>query len=71
MQEHHYLKTYRLQKNLTQRQLAKLLGISWQMISHIERGRRGITIENAMAWQKRTNGELKPYELCPILKQFY
>lgn len=46
------IKTYRERKQLSRKDLAKILDVSRQLISHIENGRRQITPENAVKWEK-------------------
>lgn len=40
------IKAFRLRKDISQMELAKMLGVSQTHMSNIERGRAGITIEN-------------------------
>lgn len=46
----HPLKTYRKNRQMTQGELASVLGISDAMVTHIENGRRPITPAKAVAW---------------------
>lgn len=42
-----WLKNKRTNKGLKQYEVAKKCGISWQLYSHIENGRRNVTVKNA------------------------
>ena len=59
------LKEYRTKNNLTQLQLAIKLGCSQSLVTHIESGRRRVSWENAISWEKRTNKELTKEILAP------
>lgn len=61
------IKDYRASKGWSLKRLADRLGVSVQLISHIENGRRQITAEKAVDWELRTGGEITRYELRPDL----
>lgn len=61
------LKKFRADKNLTQQQLAEMLGVSQSLIAHLEAGIRTITPKRAVEWERRTNGELSRTALRPDL----
>jgi transcriptional regulator with XRE-family HTH domain len=48
---------------MTQEQLADLLGVSVALITHIETGKRLVTPENAIVWEKKTG--ISRVRLCP------
>ena len=45
------IKQYRQAHNLTQRQLAEMLGVAPVTITHIESGRRKVSWEKAVEWE--------------------
>ncbi|WP_080310425.1 helix-turn-helix domain-containing protein [Burkholderia pseudomallei] len=45
------LERYREKHRLTRKRLAEILGVSVQLVGHIERGVRGISAENAIKWE--------------------
>lgn len=59
----HPLRAYRKEKGLTQGQLGEILGVSDATITHIERGRRPITPQNAIAWEAKIG--VSRAVLCP------
>jgi len=63
MNSEHPLRSYRKSKDLTQEQLASLLGVSYATINHIENLRRRITPERALCWEKKLG--LPKEQLCP------
>lgn len=67
MNTKHPLQAYRECQNLTQEGLAAILGVSNQLISHIETGRRPVTPENAVHWEELLGRQLTRYELRPDL----
>ena len=60
-----YLKNFRKQHDLTRQELADMLGCSYSLIAHIEKNIRRITPENALLWEKRTNGQMSRRDLVP------
>lgn len=59
----HPLRTYRNSIGITQEQLADVLGVSFALVNHIENGRRRVTPENAIEWEKII--PLAKESLCP------
>lgn len=63
MKTDHPLKSFRIERQMTQGQLAAILGVSDATITHIENGRRPVTPKNAIEWEAKigVSREL----LCP------
>jgi transcriptional regulator with XRE-family HTH domain len=59
----HPLRQYRTDHELSQKQLADLLGVSDATITHIETGKRRVTPENAIEWESKTG--VSREVLCP------
>lgn len=59
----HPLKEYRKAKEMTQGELASVLGVSDAMITHVENGRRRVTPEKAREWEKKIG--VPKEALCP------
>ena len=57
------LRQYRQQHDLTQQQVADLLGVSRGLVSLIESGARPITPENAKEWESKL--KIDRASLCP------
>lgn len=53
MKTDHPLKTFRVERQMTQGQLAAILGVSDATITHIENGRRPVTPKNAIEWEAK------------------
>src|SRR2546430_17180753 len=52
------LRAYRMRRELSQSDLARLAGVSPSAISQVERGERGLSLETLMALSGRLNGTL-------------
>lgn len=63
MHEENPFTAYRREHKMSQPQLADLIGVSYQLVNHIELGRRRITPENARAWSKKLG--IPKAALCP------
>ncbi len=63
----HHITSYRKKNKLSRVELAKVLGCTPAMIGHVEHGRRGVLWQNAIAWEKATNGGLQREKLLPQL----
>jgi transcriptional regulator with XRE-family HTH domain len=59
----HILREYREQHDLTQHQLADMLGCSASMVAHIENEFRNISPERAIAWEPILG--IPKEKLCP------
>lgn len=57
------LKSYREKHDLSQQELADLLGVSRGLVSLIETGERPITPENAKDWESKL--DVPREKLCP------
>ncbi len=55
----HVLEAYRLKHNLSQEDLAKLIGVTRAYIAHIENGIRRPSPDIALAIERATGGEIK------------
>jgi len=53
------LRIYRNSKKLSQYEFANLIGVSRQLIAHLENGIRKPSKEIALSIEKATNGEIK------------
>lgn len=62
-----HFEAYREKHQLSQRQLADKLGISRQLVSLIELGKRRITPENANDWAPKLG--LQREDLCQIFSE--
>lgn len=63
------IRKYRLRHKLTQKQLAAMLGCTQAQISHIENGRRSITLANARTWEKLPDFHLTKSQMRPDIYQ--
>lgn len=59
----HPLASYLVEKEMTQEQLAVVLGVSYATVNHILNGRRRITPEKAIEWEKKIG--IPRASLCP------
>ncbi len=73
------LRTYRLRANLTQEKMAELLDISIKHYSEVERGIKGLSVENLIKFSNISNisldyllkGEPGNKVLPPVLSELY
>lgn len=59
----HPLRAYRMSRGLSQEGLGVLIGVGRALITHIENGRRRITPEKAIEWEKKIG--IPRATLCP------